>query len=535
MNELKDIRFIMYCRKSTDAEDRQIQSIEDQEKELNREVKQRGLKVVKMFSEARSAKEPGRPQFNEMIQMIKNGEADGILCWKPNRLARNPVDGGEIQWLLQQGVIKSLLTPGREYRPSDNVIMLAVEFGMANQYSIDLAKDVKRGMRAKAEKGWRPHQATIGYLNDKHGEQGNKRIFVDPERFPLVRKMWDLLLTGAYTVPRIVEIANKEWGLRTKRGEKLAVSVAYKIFNNPFYYGEYLYDGDIHQGKHKAMITREEFDRAQKILGRAGRPRPHDKRLPFTGIVRCAECGSMITCEEKLKRLKSTGELKSYVYLRCGKKKGVCSQKPIRYEDLAEQVETYLKSIEIPPEFLQWALEVLRNHNEIEETDRNQILANHQRDYQSVVKSIDNLINLYVSPENANKDLLSTDEYKVQKNNLVQAREEAQTEIRRVESRMDEWLDLTEKTFEFACYARTAYAKGDFETKTRLLRALGQNFTFKAGILRVELKQPYAVIREGLQTHSVENNWLELVKVAQNKPKTAQQRAIANKVSVWSG
>ena len=53
---------------------------------------------------------PGRPIFNDMLRRIQTGEAQGIICWKVDRLARNPVDGGQIQWLLQQGVIAHIQT-----------------------------------------------------------------------------------------------------------------------------------------------------------------------------------------------------------------------------------------------------------------------------------------------------------------------------------------------------------------------------------------------------------------------------------------
>jgi DNA invertase Pin-like site-specific DNA recombinase len=70
-----------------------------------------------------------------------------------NRLARNPVDGGNISYALQMSIIKQIVTSERVYRPDDNVLMMAVELGMANQFINDLSKDTKRGLKAKAERG----------------------------------------------------------------------------------------------------------------------------------------------------------------------------------------------------------------------------------------------------------------------------------------------------------------------------------------------------------------------------------------------
>src|SRR3954465_14323132 len=94
-------RYFIYSRKSLEDEDRQVQSIESQEDELKPLAARLNLNVLEPLSEARSAKAPGRPVFDEMMRRINKGEADGILCWKLDRLARNPVDGGAIIWAMK--------------------------------------------------------------------------------------------------------------------------------------------------------------------------------------------------------------------------------------------------------------------------------------------------------------------------------------------------------------------------------------------------------------------------------------------------
>jgi len=523
----------MYCRKSTDSEDRQIQSIEDQEKELAKVVKRLDLNIIKKFCESKTAKQPGRPMFNEMLKMLENDEADGILCWKINRLARNPRDGGDIQWFLQQDIIKSIITPTKEYLPSDNVIMMSVELGMANQFILDLKKDVIRGMDAKVEKGWRPGKAPLGYKNDKYGDKGNKQIFIDEENFSIVRKMWDLLLTEDYTIHRIVEIVHKKLALRVEKGGKLALSTAYKIFTNPFYYGEYYWKGELKQGKHQPMITSKEFDRAQKILGKRGKPRPKYKRLPFNGVIRCGECGGMITAEEKTKKLAS-GKTKHYLYHHCSKRKKniKCHQKSILSEKLIEKIEDWLDEITIREDWLPLALEVLRKDNKLEENDRNKVLNRHQNNYNNCLKSIDNLINLYISPQNANKEFLSEGEYKEQKNLLVKEKDDIEQEIRNIEERVGEWLELAENTFDFATYSKARFEKGNYEERTNILRGLGSNFYLKDGELTIEWHKSLDKLRKGLQKEPLQKARFEPLVLGLDKRKNSR---LATVLSQWSG
>ncbi len=530
--EPNNLRYLMYLRKSTDTEDRQIQSIEDQKRELERFAKQFNLLINRTYQENKSAKAPGRPEFEKMLAEIRSGKADGILCWKINRLSRNPVDGGEIQWLLQQGVIKSIQTPSREYRTEDNVMMMSVELGMANQFVLDLSKDVKRGMLSKAEKGWRPGIAPVGYKNDKYEEKGKKKILVDEEKFPMVRKLWDLMLTGNYSVSKINEIANDQLGLRTKyhkKEQRLSISHVYRIFTNTFYFGEYFYMGEIRKGLHKPMVTSDEYDRVQKLLGNKGRPRPKTKKLPFNGIIHCGFCGCSIVADEKIKYVKSESLTRSYLYHRCSHHKpGVkCTQKPISGKELEKQIITILDQITIPESFLSFALESLNTENSQESKNREIILSNQQNELKNCLKRIDNLISLYISPENSERDLLSDTEFKEQKNLLLKQKEGINACLEKLSEDVDEWLELTEKTFKFATYARQHFLEGDYDTKNTILRALGSNYILKDGILSISLDNSYKIIFNSLKTITSENPTFELSTFVLDKTKTASFEAIS--------
>ena len=156
------MQYFLYARKSTDVEDKQVLSIEAQLAELRAVAKRDGLEIAEEFVEKRSAKMPGRPVFEDMLKRIERGDAQGIVCWKIDRLSRNPVDSGRISWLLQQSVIQKIVAHDKTYLPHDNVLLMSVEFGMANQYIRDLSVNVTRGLRQKARQGVYPSIAPLG-------------------------------------------------------------------------------------------------------------------------------------------------------------------------------------------------------------------------------------------------------------------------------------------------------------------------------------------------------------------------------------
>src|SRR5947209_17463632 len=138
-----------------------------------------------------------------MLLEIEGGKAEGIIAWHPDRLARNSVDGGRIIYLLDTNVLKDLrfATFGFENN-SQGKFMLSIIFGYSKYYVDSLSENVRRGYRAKVQMGWLPGLAPLGYLND----QVNKTIIPDPDRFSLIKDVWRLMLTGAYTPRRIWEI-----------------------------------------------------------------------------------------------------------------------------------------------------------------------------------------------------------------------------------------------------------------------------------------------------------------------------------------
>lgn len=497
MNDKKKLRYIAYVRKSEERAERQELSHQSQTTKIKECFPD--LHIVEwMESESKSAFHPGRPIFNLMLEKIERSEADGIVAWHPNRLSRNEIDNGSLTYLLRSK-LKDLKFCSYNFDNSpEGIMMLQMVMNQSQYESSKQGRDVRRGMEQKATNGERPGQVPQGYkkvavLDETGGLIMRKDKVVtrtqnDPERFDTVKKMWRMLLSGRYNAAQIRRIANDEWGYTTRKtarmgGVPLTSSMIYKIFNNPFYAGYVAHNGELHKGTHEPMITLEEFDYAQILLGKKGKPRTSVNSYAYGGLIRCGICGCSVVGKTRVKYIKSTGASKVYVYYYCTRKseKRPCNQS--KYTPLAEleaDIDAELGKYTILPEFRDLALKILRRNNKLEVKERTGIYDTQQKRRAEIQKQLDNLIDMRT------RNLIDDDEYTEQRNRLKLERDKADNNLRTTETRADDWMELTEKAFNFATYAREHFRNGDLETKRDILMTLGENLVLKDNKLLVQ-------------------------------------------------
>lgn len=342
------LRYCLYSRKSTDTEDKQVLSLESQENELMRLAESSKLNVIKTLKESKSAKYPGRPVFNEMIELFKAGKVDAILCWKIDRLTRNPVDGGQIQWLLQNNKIKCIRTFEKNFLPSDNVLLMSIEQGMANQYIRELSTNVKRGLRTRCELGWRPGVSPTGYLNEKHADK-KCQCRIDPKRGHVIKQMYEKVANESWSGRKIYRWL-KEIDFKTHRGKHLVLANVYLILRNSFYTGQFEFPVGSNQwytGKHTPIIDKELFDKVQNALNENYIPKTESKEFAFTKLIKCGYCGSGITADEKFKKLKDGGTNRHVYYFCTRKGKDGCDNPYINEIELIKELIELMDKVDL--------------------------------------------------------------------------------------------------------------------------------------------------------------------------------------------
>lgn len=535
---MNNLKYIIYLRKSSESEDRQVASIDDQKREIAQIVKHEQLKVVAIYQESKSARKVGREQFNLMVKDFEKGKADALLVWHINRIARNPQDGSKIIDFLDRGIlheIKSTTGIFRNY--SSDKMMLQIELAISKKYSDDLSDVVKRGIRNKfiERKEWIA-LAKQGYINVRNTRTGKVSIEVDPVRFSLLQKAGQLIISGKYTANEVWSKLNYEWGYKTVErrvvgGKPIAKCSFYRFLSDPYYYGLMVacIDGkkvEI-QGNHIPMFSKNEWDKIQIRLGRGIRRNNSKHDFAFKGIMKCGECGSSITVQEKWQIICSKCKYKfhvsekrtqcpncqtyiadmkdhkvlHYIYYGCTKKirrpDGFrCTQKHIQLKDIEAQVDAYLGKITIAEEFKDWAIQYINEYHDQESLSQHDIVKNLNKQLESCKERLSNLLKLKISPNNVNGSLLSDDEYEKQRAELVTERDRYVAQIEASNSNQDEYLELTKQTFDFACYARYWFNHGDTAKKTQILNSLGYNLKLLDKKILIEQHKPFFLIEK---------------------------------------
>jgi site-specific DNA recombinase len=525
------LRYMMYCRKSSESDERQIQSLPDQITNLTALLHQKGVELVgEPLQEQRTAKIPGRPIFGRLIQMIEDNEINAIVLLNPSRLSRNTVDTGRIIYMMDQGKLLEVMTPYQTFRNNPNdKFMLNLLCTQAKLENDNKSVNITEALKLKAERGVFPGRARPGYKNNHEKPQGLRDISIHPVYFPLMRKLFDLALTGNYSVEALIREA-KILGIRSlKSGKPIVKSWMHRLLRDPFYTGRFMYCGKLYQGQHPAMLTDAEFNLLQDILDGTSRGRLQKHDFALNGIMECGECHYCITAQEHIRKYKN-GTQQVFDYYCCTKKgETKCRQPYTATGKLEGKFANDLLQLKIKDkEFIDWAYEALEETKEKNQELHKDSFEAHQTALDGVNRRIDNLIALKISPEN-DGNLLSDTEFADRKRGLMMEKETITRQLAQCNPNGSDWAEVARDAFDFALLANDRFNHGESDDKRVIFKAIGVNPILLDHKLNYQPRFIFMKIQEGTKKTNDEIDRLE----PQNSPSNRADLKNYVKSSVW--
>ena len=483
-----EFRYFIYCRKSTEDEEKQQLSIPAQITELKQFAAQNNYQVLDILTETKTAKAPGRKFFNQMLRKIETGEANGILAWHPDRLARNAVDAGQIGQLLNIGKLLDLKFPSFWFEKTpQGIFMLNMAFSQSQYFSDALSVNTVRGLKAKCRTGWFPGMAPHGYQNDRL----HKTIKVDSKKGPLITKMFEVyakdILNYEQTAKRMFQL-----GLISRTGKMFRKDEVKKVLTNQFYIGRFYYMGEFYEGKHQPLVTKELFDRVHEIVVSRSRPRHTKSFRPFafTGLMKCGHCGMSITAEIKTKRY-LYGRTQKFIYYHCSRrnKKIICRQPFTRQAEIDRQLSEAIRSVALTQAEANWFFDKINQKKQTEQIELKSVIKGFGSGIEAIKLKLERLVDLYLSGE------IERNEYRKRKRELVFAKRGNEDKILKFQNQPTSWFEPMESWVKLALQAKkTAEATKPLSQKRDFLLKTGSDLTLKDKKVEINWPIPWAAL-----------------------------------------
>lgn len=339
---------VLYARFSSDNQ--REESIEAQERAINDYCQRNGLTIVdKYIDRARSATTDRRPEFQRMIAESETGKFSTVVIHKLDRFSRDKFDSANYKRKLKMNGCRVVSVLENLDGSPESIIMESVLEGMAQYYSANLAREVKKGMTETALKckhtGGLP---PTGFRVNKD----TKLLEIDEDEAPIVRRIFELYNSGMGYLSICADLNDTAY--TTKLGVPFGKNSIRSILVNEKYTGTYIFNrATAHdmfrhrnnntskpyediiriEGGCPAIIDKETFEAARERMSKNARaPGRFLAKEPYmlSGIIVCGECGTSFSGN---RRYGGRNKL-LYVSYRCGQRARdkSCDNKEIRAE-----------------------------------------------------------------------------------------------------------------------------------------------------------------------------------------------------------
>ena len=477
------MKSILYVRVSSKEQAKEGFSIPAQRNLLREYARNNKITVVQEFEDVETAKKAGRREFGNMVKYLQsNVDVRAILVEKTDRLYRNFKDYALLEELdVELHLVKENEIISKSSRSHAKFIH-GIKVLMAKNFIDNLSEEVKKGLREKVERGDWPHQAPLGYINNK----STRLVNIDVNKGQLIKRLFELYSTGEYSLSEVREKISAE-GLTSRTGKKLSKSMVDSILKNPFYIGEFIWDSERYIGNHQPIVTSELFNKVRSVRESNSKPKTKKTKFPFRGLLTCARCGCAITAEIKKKK---------YVYYHCTGGRGKCNQQYVREETLDEAFSNVVKEVKIDSTIVHWIVKALKDSHKDEKLFRQGELTRLQKRSSSIQNKLDSA---YVDKIEGTIDITY---WKTVSEKWRSEQDIVNLEIEKFQQADRNYVDKGTQILELAKNAYSLYQKQDFEEKRKLLKCLLSNCTLDGLTIYPTYNKPFDLIANGLRSRT---------------------------------
>lgn len=471
---------ILYTRVSSDEQRKSGYSLDYQRKQGEDYAKKTGLNIVKIYSESFTAKKPGRPLFNEMLTFCKRNKVRHLIFLNSNRASRNGIDSAHLVYIAEREdynihLIQDNLLLNRKSKPQDFLIF-EIHNCFSNFYPRNLSVDVTTKLREKAEQGYYPERAMVGYMR----KPGSKRAYlqINPEKAPYIKRAFELYATGQYSYSSLAKQLRDE-GFYISPAVKVGKSNVEDILNNPVYIGDFIFKGKrYYNAKHEPIISRELWSVCQKIINERTATKYNKREFIFSNLIKCSKCGCFLVGELKKEK---------YIYYHCtGNRGGDCKKYSYVKEEIIEKaVMDLLKTFQLPPELLKIVHQELKNNVEGQNFYNQNRIKTVNKQIETLKNRLNKLFNLYLDGQ-IESDLYTKkrQEFETELDDLLLEQNSYQrTEV--------EILKKAELLFELFKNASSLYVRGSIKQKREILSILCSNFLYDGKNVTITIKKAF--------------------------------------------
>jgi site-specific DNA recombinase len=471
---------VSYLRVSSKEQEKEGFSIPAQKNLLDEYAARHRLRGVDEFVDVETAKQSGRGSFNRMVAFLKKTPSvRKLLVEKTDRLYRNFKDYVVLNELdIEIHFVKENVVLSKDSRSHEKFVH-GIKVLMAKNYVDNLSEETTKGLTQKAEEGFWPGQAPVGYRNVV-GPAGKKLIEPDPVMGPIFRRVAHWFAEGVHSLEDAVVKAREE-GLRTRKGNVLPKSTIHQMLRNPIYSGPFYWKGTLHEGKHTPLISQDIYERIIGILDRRFEKR-HRKvvhNFAYARLIECGHCGCALVGELKKKK---------YVYYRCTHAKQKCPDKHVREEILEEKFVAAVRALNFDQEICDWVAKALRESHGDEKRYHDQAIARLQAEYTRLQNRIDAM---YVDKLDGKVTAAFFDEkasaWRAEQSSILERMGQHQ-------GANESYIEDGVRLLELAKRAGELFEKQSAGEKRKMLELLLSNSSWKDGELEVTYRQPFDIL-----------------------------------------